>query len=197
MFNSTRLYVSTDLSSDMSTALFRAIQNYTPWPPAVERPPHNPKYCPTAPFANNRIYHHCQEQGPCTQTPTQSATKDVRNTKQRNENDHSADTNGTRTTGMNIRQDWHGNINVTTPRCNQRREELPFLGAGLTSDTSPCGTSPNSGSSHELKKLKQVENMGKAYNDESLKFKGARKEDFGSALLTFWRNLSLYRVYED
>lgn len=163
------LYVSTELALDISEALYNAIQTYTTWPTSVERPLHNPKNCPRAPFSKNRIYTIRAEHDTTAQTPLHNATQDIRNN--RNEQDQVADTNGTRNQGINIRHDRQGNINVTTQRRERRREEIPCLGQGLRSGSSPWGTSPISGSSQELKKLKQVENMGKAYNNEYLKFR--------------------------
>lgn len=179
------LYVPNNQHRTPASAIHKSIKKYRPWPEDVDRPQHNPKYCPTGPFIKNFVPH-------LPPIGSSSLNNDKRNISQveRQQKGTEEQSGG----DVNIQRDAFGNINVTTPqhtREPQRRE------GGLRQGFFPWGAGSPVTPTNDIRKLKQVENMGKAYANESAKFGGHRDEDFGSALLTFQRNLKLYRVDEE
>lgn len=174
----------------LAKSLHRTIKEYITCPSDVEPPRHNPKYCPTGPFKKNVVPvlgvlpNSPMNKG--TEQATYQASQDVRH--RRNEQDMETQSRG----GIHFNRDACGNLNVTTspnPQTTNNRVE-----GGLRPGFSPWGASSSSTPQNVIIKLKQVENMGKAYTQDSAKFGGGREEDFGSVLLTFQRNLKLFRV---
>lgn len=86
-------------------------------------------------------------------------------------------------------------IHVTTPPTQTANQNCGE--GGLRPGFYLWGSSSPKNPSADVTKLTQVENIGKAYAEESSKFCGGRDEELGSMLLTFHRNLKLYLVDEE
>lgn len=86
--------------------------------------------------------------------------------------------------GVHIQRDTLVNINVTKPTNTtaQRRE------GGLRPGFNRWGTGSPLTPTQDIRKLKQVEDIRKAYTQENSKFGGNRDEYFGSALMKLQRN---------